>query len=61
MLCADSSTWDCGYPSSVQLPDGRIYTAFYANDSMGNVKQGERYPVGLHAAGIRWSEDVFGT
>jgi len=60
MLTGDSSTWDCGYPSSVQLADGRIYTAFYANDSMGTVKQGERYPVGLHAAGLRWSEDVFG-
>jgi hypothetical protein len=60
VLSADSGTWDCGYPSSVQLPDGRIYTAFYANDSMGTVKQGERYPVGLHAAGIRWTEEVFG-
>jgi sugar lactone lactonase YvrE len=30
---AHSYSWDCGYPSSVQLPDGRLVTAFYSKDS----------------------------
>ncbi|HOV62852.1 MAG TPA: sialidase family protein [Spirochaetia bacterium] len=59
MLVADSSTWDCGYPSSVELKGGRIFTAYYAIDSMGTVRQGERYPVALHAAGVRYPLEIF--
>ncbi len=59
MLAADSSTWDCGYPSSVELGGGRAFTAYYAIDSMGTVKQGERYPVALHAAGVRYPLSIF--
>ncbi|HEY1080711.1 MAG TPA: SMP-30/gluconolactonase/LRE family protein [Prosthecobacter sp.] len=28
-----SASWDCGYPSSVQLADGKIVTAFYSKNS----------------------------
>jgi len=58
-LTADSSTWDCGYPSSVQLRDGRILTLYYAIDSMGMIKNGERYPVALHCGAVRYSADNF--
>jgi len=58
-LTADSSTWDCGYPSSVQLPDGRILTLYYAIDSMGTIKNGERYPLALHCGAVRYSADHF--
>jgi Neuraminidase (sialidase) len=34
-LVADSITRDCGYPSSVQLADGSIVTAYYAAESSG--------------------------
>ena len=44
ILSADSGTWDCGYPSTVELEGGRLYTAYYAIDSMMTVRQGERYP-----------------
>ncbi len=27
---ATSETWDCGYPSSIQRPDGKIVTAYYS-------------------------------
>ncbi len=30
---AESKEWDCGYPSSVQLPNGKIATAWYAKAS----------------------------
>lgn len=60
ILTADSSTGDCGYPSSVQLPDGRIFTAYYAYDSMGIIRYDrDSYPVGIHSAGIRYPEDIF--
>jgi hypothetical protein len=58
VLTADCSTWDCGYPSSVVLPDGRILTAYYALDAMGSLRNGERYPLGLHAGAIRWDPRV---
>ncbi len=35
VLVADSVTRDCGYPSSVQLADGSILTAYYAVESRG--------------------------
>ena len=59
VLVADCSTWDVGYPSSVQLPDGRIYTAYYAHDSQGTIKQSERHSIGIYAGGIRYSESLF--
>jgi len=59
VLVADCSTWDVGYPSSIQLQDGRIYIAYYAHDSQGTIKQGERHPIGVYAGGIRYYEDLF--
>ena len=35
VLVTDSVTRDCGYPSSVQLADGSILTAYYAVESRG--------------------------
>ena len=35
VLVADSTTRDCGYPSSIQLADGSILTAYYAVESSG--------------------------
>lgn len=58
VLVADSSTSDCGYPSSVQLPNGDIFTAYYAKDSL-SIKQGARYLLGVHAAGVRYSPALF--
>lgn len=40
---------DCGYPSSIQLPDGRVLTAFYA-------KQTETHPR-YHMAVVFWGVD----
>jgi Neuraminidase (sialidase) len=34
-LVADATSRDCGYPSSVQLADGSIVTAYYAAESRG--------------------------
>jgi len=59
ILTADSTTWDCGYPSSVELQNAGLYTAYYANDSMGVFMHGKRYPVGIHSAGIKFSRDIF--
>ncbi|HAF70266.1 MAG: hypothetical protein XD60_1088 [Acetothermia bacterium 64_32] len=58
VLISDCSTWDVGYPSSVQLPDGSIYTVYYAHDSMGAIKQGDNYPIGVYAGGIRYQEEL---
>ena len=35
VMVADSVTRDCGYPSSIQLADGSILTAYYAVESHG--------------------------
>lgn len=57
-LVSDCSSPDVGYPSSVQLPGGDIFTAYYALDS-GLIKQGRNHPIGVHAAGVRYSESLF--
>ncbi len=28
-VVGDAPNWDCGYPDSIQLPDGRIFTVYY--------------------------------
>ena len=40
---ADTTTWDCGYPSSVQRPDGTIVTAYYSASSSSH----SRYHMGV--------------
>ena len=35
-LVWDAPTTDCGYPTSVQLPDGRIFTVYYQVDDLKN-------------------------
>jgi sialidase-1 len=37
VLADDAANIDCGYPSSVQLPDGRIVTMYYQVDDSNNV------------------------
>ncbi len=59
VLTADANSSDCGYPSSVQLEDGSIYTAYYADSSSGRFKYTPKYEVGLHAAGINYSPGIF--
>jgi hypothetical protein len=44
---------DCGYPSSVQLDDGTIYTAYYSATCL------KYREWGIHAAGVSYTEDVF--
>jgi hypothetical protein len=39
-------TWDCGYPASVQLPDGMVVTAYYARSTPAHM----RYHMGV----VRW-------
>jgi len=36
VLADDADNRDCGYPSSVQLPDGRIVTMYYQVDDAKN-------------------------
>ncbi len=40
---ADSLHWDCGYPSSVQRPDGRVVTAYYSKSAQNH----NRYHMGV--------------
>ncbi len=51
VLVDDSMNWDCGYPSSVELDDGRILTAHYATLS----RRGPE--LGVHCMGIVWKMD----
>lgn len=60
VLVADCTSPDVGYPSSVQLPGGDIFTAYYAVNSQ-SIMQGTRYPLGVHAAGVRYSPSLFDT
>ncbi|MBI3943785.1 MAG: exo-alpha-sialidase [Chloroflexi bacterium] len=49
---------DCGYPSSIQRQDGRIFTAYYAYESIGPFAMWRsELPIGIHAAGVLFSED----
>ena len=52
VLIDDSLNWDCGYPSSVQLSDGRILSAQYATASR------TRPELGVHCMGIIWDPDA---
>ena len=47
VIRADGANRDLGYPSSIQLDDGRILTSYYFPDT-----DGIRY-----IAGYIWSED----
>jgi len=38
VLRANGGNLDLGYPSSVQLPDGSILTAYYFNDAPDGVR-----------------------
>lgn len=40
----DSPTWDCGYPFSIQLKNGRMFTVYYFVDQHGT----------RHVAGTHW-------
>ena len=40
MLVGDVGDRDCGYPSSVQMDDGRIVTVYYAWDILGDTRLG---------------------
>ena len=56
VLTADSSNRDCGYPSAVQLDDGKVFVAYYACESPGPFRY-ERYStIGPHAAGVKLDE-----
>ena len=60
ILVADSVRADCGYPSSAQLDDGSIFTAYYAYESTGPFQDralddafGMHF--GPHCAGVKYS------
>ncbi len=57
-LMAESALGDCGYPSSVQLDDGKIFTAYYVYESPGPFRQEGWATFGPHAAGIKYGEDL---
>lgn len=58
ILVAESRNYDCGYPSSVQRDDGKIFTAYYAYESLGPWEMWRReFPVGIHAAGVLYDEN----
>jgi hypothetical protein len=48
-LASDSSNRDCGYPSSVQLPNGKIVTLYYQVDDAQNT------PASAKAKSIVWA------
>jgi len=50
-LVGDSSTLDCGYPSSVQLDTGEVVTAYYACDPVSVGEEASRR-LGAHAASL---------
>jgi len=50
-LGGDSSTRDCGYPSSVQLDTGEVVTAYYACDPVSGGEEATRR-LGTHAASL---------
>ena len=50
-LVGDSSTQDCGYPSSVQRDDGTIVTVYYACDPVSEVGKSIGR-LGAHAAAL---------
>ena len=56
VLTADSATSDCGYPSAVQLDDGKIFVAYYAYESPGPFKYDGFTSMGPHGAGVKLDE-----
>jgi len=52
-LVSYATNSDCGYPSSVQLDNGTIYTAYYATTCLAFNEFGN------HAAGASYDEDIF--
>ena len=39
---AECQTWDCGYPSSVELSDGSVVVIYYGTDELGTVIRAAR-------------------
>ena len=56
VLTADSSTSDCGYPSAVQLDDGKVFVAYYTYESPGPFRYDGFPSIGPHGAGVKLSE-----
>ncbi len=56
VLTADSASSDCGYPSAVQLDDGKVFVAYYAYESPGPFKYNGFSPIGPHGAGVKLDE-----
>lgn len=54
VLSADSASWDCGYPSSVQLDSEEIVTVYYTYDSHGPFQALPGQLMGLHAEAIKY-------
>ncbi len=54
VLAADSASWDCGYPSSVQLDNGEIVTVFYSYESHGPFQALPGQLMGIHAEVIKY-------
>src|SRR5262249_24893394 len=49
VLADDAPNRDCGYPSSVELPDGKVVTLYYQVDDLNNAPQSSS------ARAILWS------
>jgi hypothetical protein len=47
-LVWDAPNTDCGYPTSIQLPDGRIFTVYYQVDDL------EKVPASAKAKAAIW-------
>lgn len=48
-LVWDAPNTDCGYPDSLQLPDGRIFTVYYQVDDLGDT------PASAKAKAVIWT------
>ena len=48
ILRNDAPSSDLGYPVATELPDRRIFTAYYFNDELGGEFGGPRYIAGTH-------------
>jgi hypothetical protein len=57
-LVGESATSDCGYPSSVQLDDGAILTAYYVYESFGPFRTVVAQNMGIHAALVKYDESA---
>lgn len=54
VLAADSASWDCGYPSSVQLDTGEIVTVYYTYATHGPFQALPGQLMGIHAQAIKY-------